>query len=539
MAMLVATSATGVVPATVASAPHLTYRHVAHPTAVRMRDSHGSSRNRTQAAPFFAPSRSSPASAPRREGVVPTTQLSGTRVTGFPVMDLHRQETLYPTDQASQPPDTQLAAGPTSLAEADNDTFSVWSKEGAFLASADLNTFFSVPPTYDFSDPRLLYDRESARWFLTGLAFDKLHNSQNYIAVSETSDPTGIWDKYLLTTGAALVRDQPMTGVDTDKVVVSWNDFSGSPPNPPTFTGQETYVLQKSDLLAGHGAQVAVFGPDTTRFRVVPALTLTAGTTTEWLVYNEAPCASGCGPGISAFGVVAITGTPQAADVAWTESDLNFTKTNTPPDPRQPSGVAVTSTVSERFLSAVWQSGSLWLSGNDACMPAGDSSTRSCLRLVEVATGVSPSVGHDFDVGSNGIDLYFPAVMVDPGGNLFVAYTKSSPSIYPTAAAVISGAASPASFMTELIMAAGQASYLFAPSNRWGDYSAAAPDPTDPSRIWVTAEYQASAADPADWGTATAELTLPIRNSVTQASGSAPPSRGPVNQVPPASPPPR
>ncbi|TME07392.1 MAG: hypothetical protein E6I69_08000, partial [Chloroflexi bacterium] len=192
MAMLVATSATGVVPATVASAPHLTYRHVAHPTAVRMRDSHGSSRNRTQAAPFFAPSRSSPASAPRREGVVPTTQLSGTRVTGFPVMDLHRQETLYPTDQASQPPDTQLAAGPTSLAEADNDTFSVWSKEGAFLASADLNTFFSVPPTYDFSDPRLLYDRESARWFLTGLAFDKLHNSQNYIAVSETSDPTGI-----------------------------------------------------------------------------------------------------------------------------------------------------------------------------------------------------------------------------------------------------------------------------------------------------------------------------------------------------------
>src|SRR5438105_11190612 len=290
--MLLAISATGVASAAPTAAPHATYRHTAAPTVVRMRDTHGSSRHKTQAVPFLAPSRSSPASAPRRQGVVPTTQMSGIRVTGFPVMDLHRQETLYPTDQASQPPDTQLAAGPASLAEADNDTLSVWSKTGAFLASADLNTFFSVPPTYDFSDPRLLYDRESPRWFLTGMAFDKLHNSQNYIAVSETSDPTGTWDKYLLTTGAALVRDQPMTGVDTDKVVISWNDFSGSPPNTPTFSGQETYVLQKSDLLAGHGAQVAVFGPDTTRFRVVPALTLTSGTATEWLTYNEATCPS-------------------------------------------------------------------------------------------------------------------------------------------------------------------------------------------------------------------------------------------------------
>ena len=538
MAILFATSTTGVVSASVTPAPRQTYGQTASPTPVHMRDAHASSRHSTRSAPFLAPDRTIPATAPRRAATVPT-RASGTPAAGFPVMDLHRQETLYPTDQASQPPDTQLAAGPASLAEADNDTLSVWSKTGAFVASADLNTFFSVPPTYDFSDPRVLYDLESARWFLTGMAFDKLHNSQNYIAVSETSDPTGTWDKYLLTTGAALVRDQPMTGVDTDKVVISWNDFSGSPPNTPTFSGQETYVLQKSDLLAGHGAQVAVFGPDTTRFRVVPALTLTSGTATEWLTYNEATCPSGCGPGITALGVVAITGTPQAANVVWTESDPTFAATSKPPGPRQPSGITVTDKLDDRFISAVWQNGSLWLSGNDACMPAGDSSTRSCLRLVEVATELTPSIVHDFDVGSNGIDLYFPAVMVDPGGDLFVAYTKSSPGIYPTAAAAISGAASPASFMTELILAAGQTSYLFAPNNRWGDYSAAAPDPTDPSRIWVTAEYQASAADPADWGTATAELTLPIRNSVTQASGSTPPSRGPVNQVPTASPPPR
>ena len=320
---------------------------------------------------------------------------------------------------------------------------------------------------------------------------------------------------------------------------VSWNDFSGTAPSTATFTGEETFVLQKSDLLAGLPARMAVFGPDSTRFRLVPALTLTPGTTTEWLGYNDAPCTAGCGPGISALGIVAITGTPSAGNVAWTESDPTFTSTNSPPAPRQPSGVAVTTRIDDRFLSAVWQAGNLWLAGNDACVPAGDSTTRSCLRLLEATTSATPAVVEDFDASATGTDLYFPAVMLDSSGDLFVAYSKSSTTMFPTAAAVDGRAASPATLENEVILAAGQASYLFGPNNRWGDYSAAALDPTDPARIWVTAEYQASAADPADWGTATAEVTIIVRTAITQASPAPPPPRGATNQSAPSSPSPR
>jgi hypothetical protein len=486
-----------------------------------MRDAHGPHRRAHRRLSLLAgPSRQT--GAPRTAGVIriPTTSATA-EIAGFPVMDLHRQELLYPTDQANQPPDTQLAAGPTSLAEADNSTLSVWSKSGVFLTSADLNVFFGAPPGYDFSDPRLLYDPESGRWFLSGLAENDLRDSQTYIAVSTTSDPAGDWDRFVLATHSAVVTDQPMIGVDSDKVVVSWNDFSGSPPATPTFTGQETYVLQKSDLLNHVAPAAAIFGPDTTRFRIMPALTLTAGTSTEWLAYNEAHCVSGCGPGITALGVVAITGTPSAGNVAWTEADPTFAETNRPPAPRQPGGVAVTTQIDDRFLSAIWRNGTLWVAGNDACVPPGDSAARACLRLVQVATGATPSVLADFDVSSSGVDLYYPAVATDPAGDIFIAYTKSSPAIFPTAAAVSGPAGTPADLGNEVVLAAGEAAYLRPPSNRWGDYSAAAPDPIDPAHVWLTAEYQASAADPAGWGTATGELAFAMptsRSGVTQSS---------------------
>jgi len=236
---------------------------------------------------------------------------------------------------------------------------------------------------------------------------------------------------------------------------------------------------------------------------------------------------------------VAITGTPKAGNVAWTETDPHFTATNPPPSPRQPSGVPVTIQLDDRFLSAVWKAGNLWVSGNDACVPDGDTVTRSCLRLVEAATGATSSIVHDFDAGTSGVDLYFPAVTLNASGDLFVAYSKSSSIIYPSAAAVDGRASSPTTLENELIIAAGQASYLFGPNNRWGDYSAAATDPADPSKVWVTAEYQASAADPSDWGTATAELTILTRSPATQSGSGVPNPRPPANQSAPATPTPR
>jgi hypothetical protein len=392
-----------------------------------------------------------------------------------------------------------------------------------------------VPAGFSFSDPRILYDQLSGRWFLTGLSFDALNDSNEYIAISTTSDASGSWKVYVVTSLTRVLGDQPMVGVSADKAVISWNDFTGS---PLSFSGQETWVLQKSDLLAGVVAPHTVaIGPDNTRVRLVPALTLSS-TNTEWLSYDNADCAHVCNTGSPTIGVVAINGTPLANNVMITETDPAIAATTDPPAPRQPSGIAVTAQIDDRSLSVVWQNGRLWASGNDGCIPAGDSTRHSCMRLVQVSTSGTPAVVTDFDAASKGLDLYYPAVTLDSSGDLLIAYSMSSSSLFPSAAAVGSLAASPTSLGNVITIAAGQTSYLQG-SNRWGDYSGAAQDPLNPADVWLTAEYQASAVDAGDWGTATARVTIRGRVPVAPSGPSSPAPRTGVNQSPPVTPGPR
>jgi len=484
----------------------------------------------------FHPTLPRPARLPRRRvtrsgqlpavvAIGPATQvnraqapLTEQKLASFPVMDALRQIGLWGSDQNLEPPDTQLSAGPANLAEADNSTLSEWSRSGSLLGSTDLNAFFSVPAGFEFADPRLLYDSPSGRWFLSGFSFDSADDSNLYVAVSGTSDPTASWTWYLLGSSTGVLADQPMIGVSLDKVVISWNDFSSM-----KFIGQQTWVLQKSDLTAGQGLHIAAFPLDATRFRIVPSQEL-ALPSTEWLVYNNADCSAAvtCNQSSPTLGLVAVNGTPLEGNVAASETDPALIATTNPPQPRQPSSMPVISLggIDDRLLSAVWQNGILWMSGNDACTPAGDSTSRSCMRLVEVSTTGTPSVTQDFDAGSNGFDLYYPAVTLDGSGDLFTAYSESSPSMYPSALGVDSLASSPTTFENAIVIASGQTSYN---GKRWGDYSGAAQDPLHPADVWLTAEYQASASRPGDWGTATARVA--IQPTITNLS----PNSSPVN----------
>jgi hypothetical protein len=161
----------------------------------------------------------------------------------------------------------------------------------------------------------------------------------------------------------------------------------------------------------------------------------------------------------------------------------------------------------------------------NACIPAGDTAARACLRLIQISTGgASPTVTQDFDAALAGTDLYYPAVTLNSFGDLFVSYSESSPSIFPSALAVDSLAASPTAFENPITLGAGVTSYAQGPANRWGDYSAAATDPTNPDHIWVTAEFQASMTVAGNWGTATAQVA--IQPSITNVSPNFGPTSG-------------
>jgi hypothetical protein len=425
----------------------------------------------------------------------------------------------FATDPAQlAPPDTQVAVGPAHVTEAVNSVLRIWSRTQAAVASYDLNRFFSVPAGFMFTDPRLLFDTASSRWFLSGLSVDATSDSNVYLAVSASADPTAAWTVYHLASATGVVTDQPKIGVSDDKLAISWNDFAGS-----QFVGQETWILQKSDLLAGANVSETRFATDSSRFDIVPVLSLSS-TGTEYLAYNNTcSLAAGTGSGSCttrspALGIVAITGTPATGNVTWTETDPALSQTNSPPNAVQPSGAAI-DTGDDRLLSAVWRNGTLATSATDACLVSG--LVQSCLRLVEAATSTS-TVLTDGDLGNAGADLYYPAITLDGAGVPYVAATLSSTSLYPSVAAFGQPTPSGPYIATDVWSGAGtyQCSFCGTGGNRWGDYSGAAVDPLHPDDVWVAGEY-GTATGGDDWGTAVGELTFggPTVASVSPGSG--------------------
>jgi hypothetical protein len=449
------------------------------------------------------------------------------------------------------PPDTDIAAGPTDIVDTVNSTIEVRSRAGALLASNDLTTFLSVRSGHDSSDPRIVYDSFAQRWFLTITEAAPFSCSTApapvLIAVSTSSNPLPFssWIVYELplVTAGTFLADQPGLGFSTNTVAVSWTDYSCT----GRWLGADADILQRTDLeLNTVGPKSDVPFNDPNGFAPQPVQSLGA-TGTEYLVTNDSDCA----PSVCATPFIAVdafTGTPEGAGgVSVAESTPTMDPTlvdgtyfGTPP--AQQNGTATTiNTDDDRFLNAVWQNGKIWTADGTECTPAGDSAPRSCLNYVEVtasATGVvNPTITQINNVGVVGSYLFYPAVSVDSAGNVFTTFDESSSSTFPTimSATIASGGSTLSAFQTVHTSTGFYnpdfACQSIASTNacRWGDYSGAAQDPSNPKDVWVVSEAEdgstSSACDPVQanqcWSSDIADVTLasPAITSLNAAYG--------------------
>ena len=453
--------------------------------------------------------------------------------TGFPLMSRDQEKAAFPS-QSIEPPDTQVAAGTVNLLEMVNETGSVWDKTtGAAVGTAfDLNAFpFSVPTGFLITDPRVLFDATTSTWIATATAF-KTGTTPNgfeaYIATKTGTDPgTGTWIKHVIYTSTTDLCDQPKLGMSDDKLVVACDLYNGT-----TFDGAYIMVMSRSQIESGQaGPRISTFGPNTSAFGVVPAVSQSA-TTTAFMAYNLGEQPNAPTPNL---GVLAAIGDPTidenlAGGVHVDEIDPSITRTTVPPLAPQahPSGTPACNpsvappdgcieTNDDRLLSATWKDGMLWTAGNDGCIPQGDATTRACLRLFRINTTQWPgvTVELDGDVGFAGTYLYYPAVTLDAFDNAVIAYSQSSSSMYPTAVAV-DFLTSFGALGTGVPIIAGAANY---PGARWGDYSSAVPDPQNPADIWVAGEYGAS-GNLGNWGTGARRLAVqPMITDLTPTTG--------------------
>ncbi|MEO6797996.1 MAG: hypothetical protein ABI401_08385 [Candidatus Dormibacter sp.] len=463
--------------------------------------------NRAKAAPTASTVRIAGGTAPRRP------QAAAAAGSGFALLS-HDQQVALNTGYDFTPPDTQLAAGPTSLLEMVNVLGAIYSKSGTPIGSPfDLQQFFGVPPGFAFYDPRVIFDRSIGRWIASGASANSDFTSgEIYLAVSTSADPADPWNTYADdgaadATLATHACDQPKIGTSLDKIGLSCQVYDNA--TPANFLGELTFVFHKADLVSGASSpDFFERGPDPRIFSIAPAVAQSA-TTTLWMPYNNGQQPNGT---TNFLGVFAVTGDPAAGTVTFTESQPAMTGTHIPPSALQPGNPAPPplQTDDDRLISAVWQGGVLWTAANDSCTPTTTPtgpSVRACLRLVAVTTGDLSKPARSVEYAIPDADVYYPAIAPDAAGNLFVAFSESSVADPASALGVVLSSGSN-TFGPPTAIQAGTGDYVeTAPvppnGSRFGDYSAAAADPCIAGGVWLAAEYSENATSGKNWATAT------------------------------------
>jgi hypothetical protein len=232
---------------------------------------------------------------------------------------------------------------------------------------------------------------------------------------------------------------------------------------------------------------------------------------------------------------MAISGTPAGGNIAVTENDPPIQSTTAPPDAPQSGTTAMISTGDDRLVSAVYQYNSIFTASTTGnyCSTVDSTVTPppgSCLLVLEVRTDQAgfPIQGPNWVVGGTGDYAFYPAIGLDLVGHAIVAFSRSNSGISPGAWVTGATWGSSSGWDPWSNLAPGTGTYDTKSGcggqNRWGDYSGAAIDPTDPTDIWVAAEYSASSGtNNCLWGTVIARLTYsaPTVTSVTPQIGNA------------------
>jgi hypothetical protein len=174
----------------------------------------------------------------------------------------------YEANSQSIPADANGVVGPNHFMEFINGTVAVYNKSAgasvqrksnaAFWADAGLIISSDAATT----DPRVIYDPASQRWFATQIDFDAnatdpTSEANNFLlAVSLTASPTGPWKgfKFQSDPDNGFFADFPTLGLDTNAVYISGDFYSaGEVPE-----GAGLVSIPKADLVgvtptvAGH-----------------------------------------------------------------------------------------------------------------------------------------------------------------------------------------------------------------------------------------------------------------------------------------------
>jgi hypothetical protein len=409
-----------------------------------------------------------------------------------------------------EPPDQGLCAGNGFVLEMVNSAYTVYGPQGRVITGPfNVNGPFDEGLAEFTSDPRCIYDAPTHTWFASILFINAQGTaSHEDLAVNTSGDPTKLWTVYRIDTtgmggstgpkhpGCPCFGDQPRIGLDSQNVYISTDEFSIL---GPEFNGPQLYAVAKKDLLTPgppstpahfvHFDNLSIGGM--VPVAVEPATVEPAAASAEYFMNALDPNFTFDNRiGVWAMtnrGVVASGGKPTLSSIVITSEPYGV-----PPSAEQKGSSSLLDSGDDRMQQVQYMNGALWGELDSAITIPNDSELRSAGAWFHVRPTLSGGkissvqVLRQGYVAHKGAYVLYPAVQQSNSGNAAMVFTLSSSSRFPSAAyAVLPSGGSVFGPIT--VAAPGSTSYD-PNATRWGDYSAAALDPSGKS-VWMATEY--------------------------------------------------
>jgi hypothetical protein len=407
-------------------------------------------------------------------------------------------------NNGSIPPDTHGAVGPNHLMVTLNTQVRIQDRAGVALSTVSLNSFWSaVNGSSGTFDPKVLYDPYGGRWMFVACDDARAASSGMLIGVSQTSDPTGLWNLYKLDVDLTNTywADYPSLGFNKDWIALNFNMFANT---GSSFLESRTVVFNKSDLYGGSGSpNFTVFTHDALAFTVVPAITYDASLGTLYLLEQ---LFTFTGDTLRLYAVSGAVNSPTLSapvDVTVTTNLWNVSPGNADFAPQLGSAQKIQNN-DARLQNVVYRNGSLWTT-HTVFRPTG-LSTRSAVQWWQLSTaGAVLQRGSVEDTGGTNF-FAFPSLAVNAFNDVLLGYSRYSANQYASANYSFRSSTDAANTMqADTVLKAGEAPYykVFSGTrNRWGDYSSTVVDPVNDLDMWTIQEYAATASGGFDrWGT--------------------------------------
>ena len=420
--------------------------------------------------------------------------------------------TLF-NDVFTVPPDSNGAIGPSHFVEFINGRFSVYDKAaGNNVQSMTDKTFWTSAGVnldgLEVSDPRIIYDPLSSRWFASQIDLNRtsLISNRFLLAVSATSDPTGAWKAVAWQADpGGTFTDFPRLGLDVNGVYLTGNQFDAA----GYFAGVLFTSIPKADLLletptATNLTCSGLLPAQNYGFSLEPVLNFNPTNSAEPVLAVESDgtdfqyhfnlklfSVSNSASAKAAFGSITSVAVPPYF---------------VPLNPYQPDGQNSLDDGDLRIGSYVVQVGDniYAVHGVEQILPEG--SQRAALRWYRIGAS-DCQLRESGTISDTNLDLFYPSLAVNTDGFVVIGFNGCSTNTYVSSYAVAGRTINDHTYFSEkALLKAGSDNYeVNLGGVRWGDYSTTTVDTSNPSHFWTIQEYPSSANV---WSTAITELIV-------------------------------